>query len=330
MQWKCKSCSYTSEKRAQLFKHYRISHGAYSRIAPVPCLHTECPCTLKSFNALKVHLSKNHSQQRSAQSSNSSHALVSYKCHVCDFKEPCSESEYFAHLRTHLRNSEKVQCPFKDCSFETNVYSTFNAHKSKAHQQHCHEDFKLGVMLSTAFGDTQENIVYSLNDNSGSEDECNMAEEQVNLEDTKQKLEHSLASLFLKMRTILHISENATQEIIQQLNQIHLLSEPLLYNIIQQTVEKHYDKVDSTVVKKLVRAVTESNVLLHCTNEGGPLSTSNKRASYFMREYSVVSPVEYKVDRDEQYYVVYPNYPKVAKLLNKPKVLDEVLAFREK
>lgn len=185
MQWKCKLCTYTSEKRAQLLKHYRISHGTYSRIVPVPCLHTECPCTFKSFNALKVHLSKIHSQHRIPESSSSSRALVSYKCHVCDLTELCSESDYFAHLRTHLRNNEKVQCPFKDCSFETNVYSTFNAHKSKAHHHHLYEDFKVGVVLSTQLSHTEEDTADPLVDRSGSEDECNVAVEQDNLDDTK-------------------------------------------------------------------------------------------------------------------------------------------------
>lgn len=237
-------------------------------------------------------------------------------------------SDYFAHLRTHLRNNERVQCPFKDCSFETNIYSTFNAHKSKAHQHHCHEHFKLGIMLSTQPGHT-EDTAQPLVDSSGSEDECNMAEEQGNLDDTKQKLEHNLASLLLKMQTILHISESATQEIIQQLNQINLLSEPLLYSTIRQTIEKHYGEVDSTVVKELVRAVTDSNVLLHCTNEGGPLSTTKRRASYFVREYPVVLPVEYKIDRDEQCYVYIPIIEMLQKLLNKQEVLDEVMASGE-
>jgi len=329
MQWKCKLCTYKSEKRAQLLKHYRINHGTYSRIVPVPCLHSECPCTFKSFNALKVHLSKIHSQHRIAESSSSGHALVCYKCHVCDFTEPCSESDYFAHLRTHLRNNEKVQCPFKDCSFDTNVYSTFNAHKCKAHHHHCFKDLKVGVVLSTQRSHTEEDTVYPLVDTSGSEDDCNVAEEQDNLDDTKQKLEHNLASLFLKMQTILYISDSATQEIIQQLNQIHLLSGPLLYNTIQQTIVKHCGEVESTVVKELVKTVTDTSVLLRCTKEGGPLSTTNRRASYFMSEFPVVVPIEYKIDGDDQYYAYVPIIQMLQKLLNKQEVLEAVLAAGE-
>lgn len=44
------------------------------------------------------------------------------------------------------------------------------------------------------------------------------------LQDLEIQLECNLASLFLKMQAILHISESAAQEVIQQINQIHLLS----------------------------------------------------------------------------------------------------------
>lgn len=159
-----------------------------------------------------------------------------------------------------------------------------------------------------------------------------MVEGQGNLDDTKQKLEHNLASLFLKMQTILHISDtsytSATQEVIQHLNQINL-SEPLLYSTIQQTFVKHYGEVDSTVVKELVRTVTDSSVLLRCTNEGGPLSTTNRRASFFIREFPVVSPVEYKIDGDDQHYVYVSIIQMLQKLLNKKEILHEVLASGE-
>nr|XP_055032090.1 uncharacterized protein LOC129420928 isoform X1 [Misgurnus anguillicaudatus] len=328
MQWKCKFCTFTSEKRAQLLKHYRINHGTYSRIAPIPCLHSDCPCTFKSFNALKVHLSKIHSQQSIVKSST---VPVCYKCHVCDFTEPCNESDYFGHLRSHLRNNEKVQCPFKDCVFETNVYSTFNAHKSKAHHHNRPgpEHFKLGIISSTQDSHTEENPAQPPIDSIDSEDECNLPEEQDNLDDTRQKLEHNLASLFLKMQTILHISDSATQEIIQQLNQIYLLSESLLSSTIQQIIVKHCGEANSSVVKELVRAVTDSNVMLQCTKEGGPLSTTNRRTSYFLREFPVVMPVEYKIDGDDQCYVYIPVIEMLQKLLKKTDVLDKVLGSGE-
>lgn len=41
-----------------------------------------------------------------------------------------------------------------------------------------------------------------------------------NVDDLELQLEHNLAALFLRMWTILNISENAIQDVIQQINQI--------------------------------------------------------------------------------------------------------------
>lgn len=53
---------------------------------------------------------------------------------MCNFKQPFIESQMFIHLRGHLKQKETVPCPFKNCNFKTNVYSTFNAHKCRDHQ----------------------------------------------------------------------------------------------------------------------------------------------------------------------------------------------------
>ena len=34
----------------------------------------------------------------------------------------------------HLKVNHKIRCPFRDCNFESGVYSTFKAHKSKLHK----------------------------------------------------------------------------------------------------------------------------------------------------------------------------------------------------
>lgn len=52
--------------------------------------------------------------------------------------------------------------------------------------------------------------------------------------------EHNLASLLLKMQTILHIPESAVQEVLQHLCQIHDLSQPLLYSNVKSVLKKYY------------------------------------------------------------------------------------------
>lgn len=59
-------------------------------------------------------------------------------------------------------------------------------------------------------------------------------ESEDDIQDLEIQLERNLAALFLKRQAILHIPESAAKEVIQQLNQIHLLSQPLLQSAIKR------------------------------------------------------------------------------------------------
>ena len=128
-----KLCTAPLTYRIQVFKYYRLQHSHYSRISPLPCLYTDCICTFQTFNALSTHLSRYHIAQPSSCIEHSQ-GLVLLKCPLCTFQQPFSESAAFSRLRKHLKSHETMTCPYKDCSYSTNVYSSFNSHKSRAHQ----------------------------------------------------------------------------------------------------------------------------------------------------------------------------------------------------
>lgn len=147
MIWRCKYCPYICERRAQLFKHYRLKHGSYARTEPCPCLHQECPCTFRSLNALNVHLSRLHTLIPDQQTSVNVDLPVKFNCLSCGFAETCSETDFFTHLHNaHLKVNHRVRCPYKDCNFESGVYSSFKAHKSKVHKDQNWKRFKSEII----------------------------------------------------------------------------------------------------------------------------------------------------------------------------------------
>lgn len=275
MQWKCKYCPAICEKRAQLFKHYRLKHGTYARAERFPCLHQECMCTFKSLNALHSHLSRFHN--RSVEQVQTVDSQKKFRCLSCEFLEPCTENEYFAHLRiTHLKVNHKVDCPFKDCKFQSSVYSTFNAHKSKTHKEHTWKNFKSEIIVSTTSdtcdeaasesrGEVEQQETFDTEDLDVLEEACD------DLCGLEKQLEHNLASLVLKMQTILHIPESAVQEVIQHLCQTHDLSQPLLYSNVKAVLKKHYPDVNELVVKEVMFAVSKSNVITSLCGKHGSL-----------------------------------------------------------
>lgn len=82
-----------------MLKHYRLKHGTFTLQQPIPCLHMDCLCSFKSFNALKVHLSVWHSQS----DRQTSEPKVAFHCQLCEYVQPCTESEFFTHLHSHLK-----------------------------------------------------------------------------------------------------------------------------------------------------------------------------------------------------------------------------------
>lgn len=290
-------------------------------MVPFPCLHQDCLCTFSSINALKVHLSKIHTQAQEPQLCE----VTELSCQLCDFSALSSEAEFLTHLRrTHLKVNHRVQCPYHDCDFNTNVYSTFNAHVCKQHKTENWRNFKPDIIASVASSnhDMLHEEPVPLDDTLDIEnDDMSSDEEEVN--DLGNQLEHNLANLFLKMQTILHIPEKNVQEAIEGLLQIYEMSQPLLHNSVKDVLKRHTD-VNDEVVKEVVEAARESNVLVKFCSNGRSLATSKRRTTYVNKNFDVVRPVEYTIDREKKASVVYvPLIAMLQKMLSRTDILEK-------
>lgn len=214
-----------------------------------------------------------HSQSDIGQASK---PTVGFHCHLCKFMEPCAEDESFKHLRSHLKLKQRVLCPYEGCIFQSSVYSTFNAHKSRVHSGSATSQFKTGIMSNIEGPDQLTQV----EEENPLEDDTEDGFESVNdIQDLEIQLERNLAGLFLKMQAILHISESAAQEVIQEINQIHLLSQSLLQSAVQRIISQHCGDVDNSIVSEILGVVSQNNVMLKYTNKGGSLSIAARRAS---------------------------------------------------
>jgi len=139
MVWKCKLCAAAFDQRAQLLQHYRLRHSNLSSISPLPCVYDDCICTFQSINALKINLTRIHTQTVGPSQA----GRVTFFCPKCGFKQLFNDK---SNLRSHLKKHETVDCPFKNCNYRSNVYSSFNAHKSRTHPNCDVSDFKNEVI----------------------------------------------------------------------------------------------------------------------------------------------------------------------------------------
>ena len=329
MQWKWKHCEFISDKRGHLLKHYRLKRGSYSRTVPFPCLHQECVCTFNSINALKVHLSKIHQKAQDAQLCGT--AQVTFHCQLCDFSAPCTEEVFFSHLRsTHLKVNHRVQCPYKECDFHTTVYFTFNAHRSRQHRTANWRMFKPEIVSDSVTDEMSQEESDPINDTPDGENSEDSSTEE--LHELEKQIEHNLAALLLKMQTMQtwkDIPESSVQDVIQQLLQICQLSQLLLHDSVKDILKQHTE-VDDFTVRQLVRAASESNVITRFCGKDGPLSTTKMRAAYVNKNFAVVMPVEYIIDKDKRSSAVYvPLHAMLQKMLNRADILDKALPVQK-
>lgn len=310
----CKNCKFSSSSEEVLLKHYRLHHPS---ISSWPCIHTGCVCVFRTAGALKSHLSTSHQNRHRV-----SQELSTISCELCEFQEICSEKRFFIHLGNHLKRKETINCPFKGCGFKTNNRPTFSSHRSRIHRKHTLKDFRTAIQ--TVF-ERIDNEVPSISQISSEveigDDDRIQFDENVN----SQTLEQKIASLFLCMQTVFHVSKDATQKIIEELKSILLFSKSQALHSVESILTKHNVNVESNIVKEIADTVCLTNPLLTAISAKGILSTDYRRSLYFKQHFPLIEPTEYLYEHTQKASFVYvPVIQVLESLLSLPCFLDKV------
>ena len=96
-----------------------------------------------------------------------------------------------------------------------------------------------------------------------------------------ETLQHKLASLFLCMQTVLHVSRGSTQKIVEDLHNILSYSNIHTLSSVKDILSKHNIEVNDSVLQEISNALVQTNPLLLTTSDRGLLSTDYRRNSYF-------------------------------------------------
>ncbi|XP_057181928.1 uncharacterized protein LOC130548896 [Triplophysa rosa] len=327
MKWSCKFCCYTPTNQRILIKHYKLKHCHHASNCPLPCIFKDCVCSFRTEFGLRKHLTRDHKQSVRLCA-----AAFTLKCDLCAFSESCGITQYFTHLKTHLRNRECVRCPFQNCSFQSRVYSSFHAHKSKKHQQCGVTNLRTDIYQACTpgfpdFGNT------ALEEDSTNLDDLDIPASPLSLlcdENVQDLLHHKLASFFLRLQTVLHVSKAATQEIVNELASIFSVAEEFAPKIIEDVLNKHKCAVSDTVISAIKEIIVKANPLSSLT-KSGHFGTEYKRTIFYKEHFKVVEPVEYVLDVSSSRKFVYiPILQILSELLNRNDVLDKLLQTEDR
>lgn len=323
MRWICKFCTYYSGNRKRIIEHYRAIHGHHGRNCPLPCIYSDCPLVFRSQESLNKHLREHGLSHHGPVGG----LNLKINCQLCDFNYPVTIKQYFGHLGKHLRNKETVTCPFNHCSHETRNYTTFTSHKSRFHNNATLQDLKSELITQTHLGVelVADQVVSDVSDAECFEDE--IVNEQ---EDTSDKVQARLASLLLRLETVLHVSKTAVQQIVTEFRDIGVLLSEVNKNTLDKALRQNGCTIDENTINLVKDTLCQANHF-SCLSEGGSLSTDKRRSSFFKENFSLINPVEYVLDFSSKKTFVYVPILRVLQaLLNRGDVIDRVLEENRK
>lgn len=132
--FKCRFCEFRSKQLKPYLAHRKF-HSNLTR--KFHCGYNSCDKMFRLEGSLRSHLLRSHQFPRKktqvqniAQSRN-----IYFECTVqlCK-KRFSSRQDLFKHLRTHIRNKEKVTCPFDECDKVYTILTSFSGHVSRSHR----------------------------------------------------------------------------------------------------------------------------------------------------------------------------------------------------
>ena len=143
-----------------------------------------------------------------------------------------------------------------------------------------------------------------------------------------------IAMLFLKMYAVLHVSEDAVQQIINGLCNIHLLSRAVIKRKVQEVLGTATVTADATTVDAVADCMIRFHPLYNYIAPGksGSLSSANLRRSFIRQSVPLVEPVELEFGHNRlgrrATFMYVPILKVIQQHLKRPDVANKVLKVK--
>lgn len=301
----CKLCGFRGSQRS-LFGHYRLKHAISGNKFPFKYFHKDCHYSFKTIRNLSQHLFLRHNKDTTDVCKN-------LKCKLC--KHICrNRKKFFLHLQLHLKKSQLVQCPVAKCSFSSSNANSFRSHLNRFH--HCYHSAPLKSDIDDTFKNYNSNKTGNVSVLPESEEilcdsiipedfevsNCNV-NDSFDIIDLKKHI----ASFLVKIQAVHQIPVSTVQEILNGLNEIHILSKPIISKTVKTITSKY--NLDSTVCDEIQQNLFEHYPLYFLTQKNyfnckqclpksdnkGSLSTHKLRKKFVRENLPYVEPVEFNL-----------------------------------
>ncbi len=209
--WKCRECAVVEPSRSQLLKHYRLKHRHYSCSRRYPCPYLTCTITFKTWNSLCAHLSRVHKTHTSQEQI----PLSTFSCPVCACSDLASERDFFCILIA-IYGVMRL-CVFTGCSFQTNIYATYQSHKNRKHNPHSVKDFKSGVVKTSGESEDLQDDVLEDDDMCSVDATVSLYQSSDSVVLDLSKIETNFAAALLKLKHVRHVPATVVTAFLEEL-----------------------------------------------------------------------------------------------------------------
>lgn len=283
---RCHFCDF-SGNLLKVVNHQRI-HTHIKNI-DLYCPIENCRRKFKLYSSFKNHVHKFHI----TKSINASVSKIPGKfCCSIDF---CKESfglmkELSCHLKGHIREGIKIECPIDNCSAHFTVKSSFSSHLSRKHYNWA--DYKSDAIQVPQIEEKKQEV-----------DEPPVDVDVSDGVNTNTKVETDvvnyikMVSVFLlKMQVKHHISHSAIQDIVTSFRDFHCYEKDHFLSYFHQQMSNL--ALDMEIRNKIMTFCNKDIFKIGNDPENGLLRSRHTREKYIKQNTNYVAPIEINLGRN--------------------------------
>ncbi|XP_048024991.1 uncharacterized protein LOC125254419 [Megalobrama amblycephala] len=268
------------------------------------------------FPALQVHMYRNHSKHK--PDVNRSHRCIDMSCHVqgCDFTST-NFSNLCEHLKWHIRDGKKIQCPFENCKKNFRVRSSFLSHVSRKHSAE-------KVVSAGGVSNHDTSTPDAADEDDGSTLSAEIAEVW---ESSSNKVDDvfmtNLALFYLRMQAKMLLPATTISALIAEFQELHKNGITHVLTVVSQELEKL--KIPRDRIHEIVDGLSKEN-LLKMYNES-VFRSDQTRKIFFKNNFCYVEPTQVYLGVDpngkERFCQYVPVKATLKALLSHPSVREQ-------
>lgn len=215
----CNICGETCGTPLSYVKHMRLHTNVCNII--FRCCISYCKRTFNKHAGLKSHIYRHHKRYKS---DTTMHTTCSLECHV-DFCRTKSSGlpEMISHLKMHIKEGQRVTCPFKHCGKTFAIVSSFTCHLSRKHNQ---DSSLIDSITTTSEASCSQIQDIDFESDSRSEEGENNDDLEVSPENVDETMFlKNLALFYLKLQAKLLLPASVIQTVVEDMQTIHEINQ---------------------------------------------------------------------------------------------------------